>query len=228
MLDVDAIVDANLQRLSPEAITALAQRMLGHIREQQQHLRQRDEHRATGRRDCAASPTRPSARTPSCSSRPSSSRKVNFELARLKGWKFGAKTEAMSAEQRRLFDETMAEDEASLQALLEQLQGKAAQGQSVQRPAARAHERQALPRTCVASKPPRARRHHVPDAGLRDGRWCAWARTWAEARHRAGGTADAGMCGKWACSAARCWCKSRCRRRSSTAACPPAEADGAR
>src|SRR5207253_3128928 len=43
--------------------------------------------------------------------------KVNFELARLKAWKFGAKTETMSAEQRRLFEETMAEDEASLQAL---------------------------------------------------------------------------------------------------------------
>ena len=29
--------------------------------------------------------------------------KVNFELARLKRWKFGAKTEAMNAQQRALF-----------------------------------------------------------------------------------------------------------------------------
>ena len=52
--------------------------------------------------------------------------KVTFELARLKCWKFGARTEAMSAEQRRLFDETLAEDEASLQAALERLRAEAA------------------------------------------------------------------------------------------------------
>jgi transposase len=48
--------------------------------------------------------------------------KVNFELARLKRWKFGAKTEAMTAQQRALFQDTLAEDEASLQAQLAQLQ----------------------------------------------------------------------------------------------------------
>ena len=47
--------------------------------------------------------------------------KVTFALARLKAWKFGAKTEAMSAEQRHLFEETVAEDEASLQAQLDAL-----------------------------------------------------------------------------------------------------------
>lgn len=36
--------------------------------------------------------------------------KVSFELARLKRWKFGAKTEAMSAQQRALFQDTLAED----------------------------------------------------------------------------------------------------------------------
>jgi hypothetical protein len=36
--------------------------------------------------------------------------KVTFELARLKAWKFGTKTEAMTTEQRRLFEETVAED----------------------------------------------------------------------------------------------------------------------
>jgi transposase len=48
--------------------------------------------------------------------------KVNFELARLKRWKFGAKTEAMTAEQRALFQDTLTEDEASLQARLAELQ----------------------------------------------------------------------------------------------------------
>ncbi|WP_047198089.1 IS66 family transposase [Caldimonas brevitalea] len=47
--------------------------------------------------------------------------KVSFELARLKAWKFGAKTEAMNAEQRRLFEETVTEDEADLQAQLDAL-----------------------------------------------------------------------------------------------------------
>ena len=48
--------------------------------------------------------------------------KLNFEIARLKRWKFDAKTEAMTAEQRLLFAETMVEDEASLQAQLAELQ----------------------------------------------------------------------------------------------------------
>ncbi len=52
--------------------------------------------------------------------------KITFELARLKRWKYGAKSEAMSAEQRRLFDETFAEDEASLREQLERLRREAA------------------------------------------------------------------------------------------------------
>ena len=34
--------------------------------------------------------------------------KITFELARLRRWKFGARSEAMSAQQRALFEETMA------------------------------------------------------------------------------------------------------------------------
>ena len=37
-------------------------------------------------------------------------------MARLKRWKFGARTEAMDAQQRQLFLETLDEDEADLQA----------------------------------------------------------------------------------------------------------------
>lgn len=47
--------------------------------------------------------------------------KLTFELARLKRLKFGARTEAMTADQRRLFEETLAEDEAALQARIEAL-----------------------------------------------------------------------------------------------------------
>jgi transposase len=134
MLDVNAIVDADLKRLSPEAITALAQRMLGHIREQQQHLQQRDERIAHQAGEIAQQAGEIAQQASEIERKEVELRfktvkleKVNFELARLKAWKFGAKTEAMSAEQRRLFEETMAEDEASLQALLDQLQGKAPQ-----------------------------------------------------------------------------------------------------
>jgi transposase len=49
--------------------------------------------------------------------------KLTFELARLKRLKFGAKTEAMTADQRRLFEDTLAEDEADLQARIDALRG---------------------------------------------------------------------------------------------------------
>ena len=77
--------------------------MLAHIRQQAQHI----EHQAH-----------------EIKFKDAKLEKVMFELARLKAWKFDARTEAMNAEQRRLFEETMAEDEASLQAQLEQLQSK--------------------------------------------------------------------------------------------------------
>ena len=143
MLDVNAIVDADLERLSPEATTALAQRMLGHIRQQRQHLQQRDERIALQAGEIAQQASEIERKDAELQFKTAKLEKINFELARLKAWKFGAKTEAMSAEQRRLFEETITEDEASLQALLEQLQGKPAQdAPSDQR---RRPKRQALP-----------------------------------------------------------------------------------
>ncbi len=100
----------HLAGLSPEEVTALAARMLGHIREQDARLVQRDQQIEQQQRELQFKDAK--------------LQKVTFELARLKNWKFGAKTEAMSTEQRRLFEETLAEDEASLRAQLEQLQGK--------------------------------------------------------------------------------------------------------
>jgi len=71
--------------------------------------------------------------------------KITFELARLKRWKFGAKSEAMTAQQRALFEETMAEDEASLHAQLAAL--KASLPQTPEKPKAppRKPRRQPLP-----------------------------------------------------------------------------------
>jgi len=72
--------------------------------------------------------------------------KVTFELARFKRWKFGAKNEAMTAQQRRLFEETLAEDEAALQAHLERLRREGAADDSKTKPKpARRPRREALP-----------------------------------------------------------------------------------
>lgn len=89
--------DEDLQGLALEAIAALAQQMLQRLRQQDSEIKFKD----------------------------TKIEKITVQLARLKAWKFGAKTEAMNAEQKRLFEETLAEDEASLQAQLEQARGQA-------------------------------------------------------------------------------------------------------
>jgi transposase len=102
--------------------------------------------------------------------------KLTFELARLRALKFGAKTEAMNAEQRRLFEQTLAEDEASLRAQLEALQAakaaaEAAAGQDKQAPR-RPPRREPLPSTCAGkttATSPRTRTAPSPAAASRCG-----------------------------------------------------------
>jgi transposase len=84
--------------------------------------------------------------------------KLEFEIARYKRWKFAARTEAMSAEQRRLFEETVLEDEASLQAQLAALKaGLPAAPKPAQVPRAKPR-RQALPEHLE-----RVEHHHEPE-----------------------------------------------------------------
>ena len=72
--------------------------------------------------------------------------KLTFELARHKAWRFGAKTERMNAEQRQMFEDTLAEDQASLEAQLAALKSKVAPGEApVGNDAKRSPRRQALP-----------------------------------------------------------------------------------
>lgn len=72
--------------------------------------------------------------------------KIQFELARLKRWKFGVKAEAMGAQQRALFQDTMLEDEAALQAQLAALQADLAEGPAkAPKAPARKPRRQGLP-----------------------------------------------------------------------------------
>ncbi|MEJ8816270.1 IS66 family transposase [Variovorax ureilyticus] len=118
------LTDDDLKGLGPEAVTALAQQMLQRLREQELHIAQRDQ--ALKLKDAKIE-------------------KITFELARLKRWKFGASAEAMSAEQRRLFEETCAEDEADLQEQLRQLQGEGKADTDTQNKSKRKPRREKLP-----------------------------------------------------------------------------------
>lgn len=71
--------------------------------------------------------------------------KLNFDLARLKRWKFEARTEAMTAAQRLLFAEALVEDEASLQAQLAELQRGLPEAPKTPKAPPRKPRRQALP-----------------------------------------------------------------------------------
>ena len=110
MPQLHELKDEDLQGLRPETVAVLAQQMLQRLREHGRELEQRDRHIEHQAHDIRLKDAK--------------IEKITFELARLKAWKFGAKTEAMTAEQRRLFEETVAEDEAALQAKLDELRGK--------------------------------------------------------------------------------------------------------
>lgn len=110
MLALHELKEQDLPGLPPEALAALARQMLERLREQGSHLEQRDERIDRQAREIRLKDARID--------------KLTLELARHKAWRFGAKTEAMSAEQRALFEETLAEDEAGLLARLEQARGE--------------------------------------------------------------------------------------------------------
>jgi transposase len=84
--------------------------------------------------------------------------KLNFELARLKRWKFDARTESMTAAQRLLFGEVMAEDEASLRAKLAELQRGLPETPKTPKAPRAKPRRQALPEHLE-----RVEHHHEPE-----------------------------------------------------------------
>jgi transposase len=112
MLDVHAIQARDLTRLSPAELAELATQMLAHIGEQSLHIDAQDK--------------RIDSQARGIKWRDAKIESITFQLARLKAWKFGAKTERMNAEQREIFEETFAADQASLQAQLDELQAKTA------------------------------------------------------------------------------------------------------
>ena len=136
MLDMAQLQTQDLRGLSPDALATAAEHMLRHIAQMSQQIASQAQ--AIKWRDVKLE-------------------RVMFELARLKAWKFGARTEAMDAEQRQLFDETAASDEASLQAQLEALQAPGVISTAPAPEPRRQPKRQALPEHLV-----RVEHHHEP------------------------------------------------------------------
>jgi transposase len=114
MLDLHAVKSQDLNTLSPMALADLASQMLAHIEAQSQHIDALDK--------------QVGSQAQGIKWRDAKIESILFQLARLKAWRFGAKTERMNAEQRSIFEETFAADHASLQAQLEALQGSTPDG----------------------------------------------------------------------------------------------------
>ena len=134
MLDVRDFKAQDLRGLSPDALVAVAEQMLAHIGLQSKHIGEQSK--------------RIDAQAQAIKWRDAKIESITFQLARLKAWKFGAKTEAMNAEQRALFEETCTADQASLEAQLAALQGAAAGGTAPDKqpePSKRQPKREALP-----------------------------------------------------------------------------------
>ena len=114
MLDVHAMRTADLKALSPSELAELAAQMLAHITEQSRHITEQSK--------------RIDSQAQAIKWRDAKIESITLQLARLKAWKFGAKSERMNAEQREIFEETLAADQADLEAQLAALQGERATG----------------------------------------------------------------------------------------------------
>ena len=132
MLNVHAMKAADLKAASAAELADLATKMLAHIAEQGRHIAAQDK-----RIDSQAQAIR---------WRDAKIESITFQLARLKAWKFGAKTERMNAQQRAIFEETFAADQASLAAQLAALQQNAPAGRvAPEQQQRRQPKREALP-----------------------------------------------------------------------------------
>ena len=132
MLNLHAIKNQDLSALPASQWSALAEQLINHITEQNSHIAAQDKRIAS---DAQAIQWRDAKIAD-----------ITFQLARLKAAKYGARTERMNAEQRSLFEEALAADEADLQARLAQLQAQigntGATGASADTPAKDASEKQ--------------------------------------------------------------------------------------
>ena len=127
MLEVRDLNAQDLQGLSAEA----AGKILAHIQQQSRDLQAQQELLQRKDREIAW--------------RDAKIEKITLELGRLKRWKYGAKSEAMSSEQRQLFQDTLLEDEAELEAQLAALQAALPKIPTQPKAAPQRPRRQALP-----------------------------------------------------------------------------------
>ncbi len=123
MVDLTQLRADDLSALGPEEVTQLAAQMLSELHSKTRQLRQHEQRAERYEREIKFKDAK--------------LERITFELARLKAWKFGAKTERMNAAQRQMFEETVAEDEADLQAQLNALRAASAEA-----PPAEASKRQ--------------------------------------------------------------------------------------
>jgi transposase len=138
MLSMHDLKPQDLQGLSPDTVTALAAKMLEHIRHQASELQSKG-HELELQQKLLQRKDRDIAW------RDAKIEKITFELTRLKRWKFGAKSEAMTADQRQMFQDTLLEDEADLEAQLAALQAALPKMQAKPKTTPRRPRRQALP-----------------------------------------------------------------------------------
>ena len=136
MFDVHQLKSEDLQGLDADAAAKIAALVLERVGAMSDQIRDRDQE---------------------LKHKDAKLQKVTFELARLKAWKFGAKTEAMTADQRRLFEEALAEDEADLQARL------AALGGATTPPPAAPSDKRRPRRQPIPEHLRRVEHHHEPE-----------------------------------------------------------------
>jgi transposase len=149
MLNVHELKPQDFVGLSSGAAAELAAKVLQHIGQQSQHIAQQGQ--------------QIESQAKAIEFKDAKIQSIMFELRRLKAWRFDAKTERMNAEQRQLFEETLAADQADLEAQLAAL--KAASKESddatdtTDTNTRRQPKRQALPEHLK-----RVEHHHEPES----------------------------------------------------------------
>jgi transposase len=151
MLDVNTLTAKDLKGLSKGAVNELAAALLAQLAANVEQL-------SASQAALQAKDAHIARRDREIKFKDAKIERITFELARLKSWKFGAKTEAMNAEQRQLFEATLAEDEADLDAQLKALKGEGDQAAKTQPKDKRQPRRQALPEHLR-----RVEHHHEPE-----------------------------------------------------------------
>lgn len=145
MLNVHELRPQDFTSLSPSALAGLAARVLEHIGQQSKHIAQQGQ--------------QIESQAQAIVFKDAKIERITFELRRLKAWRFSAKTERMSVEQRQLFEETLAADQADLEAQLAALKAASKEpGNTADTNTRRQPKRQALPEYLK-----RVEHHHEPE-----------------------------------------------------------------